>query len=248
MRGLPFSPCPRERILRHFDALCGPEPQVGPLAPALSPSEGERGNRWQPSGKPRFRGRAAARGKAKLAEAAGASSLPEASGAGVPGTSSLSVRGLLFLPCLGEGAETRGKSTSAESKGVRSFPEQPVAGSGTAAGCNETGVTSPVDHDTICAQAKSMSFSGADALGASSRSWLPSFAAGVAARGALAGTPRARAWGFNTARWIRPANSPAVGGGSRLGSGFSWEGGLRKRIGGPAVEVKVSAPFSAAGW
>jgi len=51
-----------ERIPRHSDALCTPEPQVGPLSPALSPSEGERGNRRQFSGEPRFRGRARERG------------------------------------------------------------------------------------------------------------------------------------------------------------------------------------------
>jgi ceramide glucosyltransferase len=49
-----------ERTSRPFDALCGPEPkgQDGPLTPALSPSEGERGNRRQVSGEPRFMGRA----------------------------------------------------------------------------------------------------------------------------------------------------------------------------------------------
>jgi hypothetical protein len=46
-----------ERTPRHSDALCAPEPQDGPLTPALSPSEGERGNRRQLSGEPRFRGR-----------------------------------------------------------------------------------------------------------------------------------------------------------------------------------------------
>jgi hypothetical protein len=47
-----------ERTRRHFDALCAPEPrsQNGPLAPTLSPSEGERGNRRLVSGEPRFRG------------------------------------------------------------------------------------------------------------------------------------------------------------------------------------------------
>ena len=54
---------PRERIPRPFDALCGPEPQVGPLTPALSPSEGERGNRRQLSGKPRFRSRGQGEGE-----------------------------------------------------------------------------------------------------------------------------------------------------------------------------------------
>ena len=47
----------RERSPRHSDALSVPEPQVRPLTPALSPSEGERGNRRQLSGEPRFRGR-----------------------------------------------------------------------------------------------------------------------------------------------------------------------------------------------
>jgi ceramide glucosyltransferase len=49
-----------ERTPRPFDALCGLEPkgQNGPLTPALSPSEGERGNRRQFSGEPRFMGRA----------------------------------------------------------------------------------------------------------------------------------------------------------------------------------------------
>jgi cellulose synthase/poly-beta-1,6-N-acetylglucosamine synthase-like glycosyltransferase len=49
-----------ERTPRPFDALCGPEPkdQNGPLTPALSPSEGERGNRRQFSGDPRIMGRA----------------------------------------------------------------------------------------------------------------------------------------------------------------------------------------------
>jgi hypothetical protein len=49
-----------QRTSRPFDALCGPEPkgQNGPLTPALSPSEEERGNRRQFSGKPRFMGRA----------------------------------------------------------------------------------------------------------------------------------------------------------------------------------------------
>ena len=44
------------RTPRQFDALCAPEPQgkSGPLTPALSPSEGERGNRQQVSGEPRF--------------------------------------------------------------------------------------------------------------------------------------------------------------------------------------------------
>jgi len=48
-----------ERAHRPFDALCGPEPkgQNGPLTPALSPSEGQRGNRRQLSGEPRFMGR-----------------------------------------------------------------------------------------------------------------------------------------------------------------------------------------------
>ena len=46
----------RERIPRHSDARCVPEPQVGPLTPTLSPSEGERGNRRQLSGEPGFRG------------------------------------------------------------------------------------------------------------------------------------------------------------------------------------------------
>ncbi len=40
---------------RPFDALCAHEPQAGPLTPALSPSEGERGNHRQISGEPRFR-------------------------------------------------------------------------------------------------------------------------------------------------------------------------------------------------
>jgi len=49
-----------QRTSRPFDALCGPEPkgQNGPLTPALSPSEEERGNRRQFSGEPRFMGRA----------------------------------------------------------------------------------------------------------------------------------------------------------------------------------------------
>ena len=49
-----------EKTPRPFDALCAPEPerQNGPLTPALSPSEGERGNRRQFSGEPRFMGRA----------------------------------------------------------------------------------------------------------------------------------------------------------------------------------------------
>jgi len=49
-----------ERTPRAFDALCGSElkGQNGPLTSALSPSEGERGNRRQFSGEPRFMGRA----------------------------------------------------------------------------------------------------------------------------------------------------------------------------------------------
>ena len=49
----------RERIPRQTDALCALEPQGKdvPLTPALSPSEGERGNRRQISGEARFRGR-----------------------------------------------------------------------------------------------------------------------------------------------------------------------------------------------
>lgn len=46
-----------ERTPRHSDAHCVPELQVGPLSPALSPSDGERGNRRQLSGEPRFMGR-----------------------------------------------------------------------------------------------------------------------------------------------------------------------------------------------
>src|ERR1035441_7452343 len=46
-----------ERTLRHFDVLCAPEPQDGPLTPALSPSEGERGNYGPSSSTPRFIGR-----------------------------------------------------------------------------------------------------------------------------------------------------------------------------------------------
>jgi carbon starvation protein len=46
-----------ERRPQHSDALCAPEPPVGPLTPALSPSEGERGNRRQLSGEPSFMGR-----------------------------------------------------------------------------------------------------------------------------------------------------------------------------------------------
>jgi len=42
---------------RPSDAPCVPEPQIGPLTPALSPSEGERENRRQLSGETRFRGR-----------------------------------------------------------------------------------------------------------------------------------------------------------------------------------------------
>src|ERR1035441_1205441 len=38
-----------ERTLRHFDVLCAPEPQDGPLTPALSPSEGERAGVRGPS-------------------------------------------------------------------------------------------------------------------------------------------------------------------------------------------------------
>jgi nucleoside-diphosphate-sugar epimerase len=46
----------RETTPRQFDALCAPEPQGkgGPLTPALSPSEGERGNRRQLSGESRL--------------------------------------------------------------------------------------------------------------------------------------------------------------------------------------------------
>ena len=49
-----------ERTPRTIDTLCGPEPkgQNGPLTPAHSPSEGERGSRRQFSGEPRFMGRA----------------------------------------------------------------------------------------------------------------------------------------------------------------------------------------------
>jgi hypothetical protein len=36
-----------ERTSRPFDALCAPEPQVGPLTTALSPLEGEKENRRQ---------------------------------------------------------------------------------------------------------------------------------------------------------------------------------------------------------
>jgi hypothetical protein len=47
------------RTPRQFDALCAAEPQgkSGPLTPGLSPSEGERENRRQLSGEPRFMGR-----------------------------------------------------------------------------------------------------------------------------------------------------------------------------------------------
>ena len=51
-----------ERTSRHPDALCAPEPQDGPITPALSPSEGERGNRRQISGEPTFMGRVEGRG------------------------------------------------------------------------------------------------------------------------------------------------------------------------------------------
>jgi hypothetical protein len=53
-------PPKEERTPRHFDALCAPEPkcQNGPLTPALSLSEGERGNPRPLSGETRFMGRA----------------------------------------------------------------------------------------------------------------------------------------------------------------------------------------------
>jgi hypothetical protein len=44
----------RLESLRYAGELHG---QDGPLSPTLSPSEGERGNRRQVSGEPRFRGR-----------------------------------------------------------------------------------------------------------------------------------------------------------------------------------------------
>jgi nucleoside-diphosphate-sugar epimerase len=49
----------RETTPRQFDTLCAPEApdKDGPLTPALSPSEGERGSHRQLSGKPRFRAR-----------------------------------------------------------------------------------------------------------------------------------------------------------------------------------------------
>src|ERR1017187_8285055 len=42
----------RERTGQSFDARCTPEGRGAPLTPALSPSEGERGNRRQLSDKP----------------------------------------------------------------------------------------------------------------------------------------------------------------------------------------------------
>jgi hypothetical protein len=60
------SPLLEERTPRHSDALCAPEPQDGPLTPALSPSEGERENRRQLCGKPRFMGRVGVRGNETL--------------------------------------------------------------------------------------------------------------------------------------------------------------------------------------
>jgi nucleoside-diphosphate-sugar epimerase len=49
----------RVGIPRPIDAICAPEApdKDGPLSPTLSPSEGERGNHRQLSGKPRFMGR-----------------------------------------------------------------------------------------------------------------------------------------------------------------------------------------------
>ena len=57
----------RERTPRQIDALCGPEPEGkgGPLSPALSPSEGERGNTRQLSGESGFMGRADRAGVSK---------------------------------------------------------------------------------------------------------------------------------------------------------------------------------------
>jgi hypothetical protein len=51
-----------KKAAQQVDALYAPEPpgKVGPLTPALSPSEGERENRRKLSGKPRFIGSAAA--------------------------------------------------------------------------------------------------------------------------------------------------------------------------------------------
>jgi transcription-repair coupling factor len=73
----PFPLTPRERTPRPSDALCAPEPQGkgGPLTPALSPSEGERENRRQVSGEPRFMGRENA---SPGGEVPGASGVPHA--------------------------------------------------------------------------------------------------------------------------------------------------------------------------
>jgi hypothetical protein len=48
----------QKKGLHIFACFASPEPQGkdGPLTPALSPSEGERGNRRQVSGETRFRG------------------------------------------------------------------------------------------------------------------------------------------------------------------------------------------------
>ena len=133
-----------ERTPQPIEAFSAPEPPAkdGPLTPALSPSEGERGNRRQPSGEQRFMERGTLGGAASRGRFSGRSGRSRFGQRGLVRHGQLRVAGGPGIGCGGPG-QRRGSGRGApgpDQPSVEAGGQPDLEPRGIPPGCGDVGI------------------------------------------------------------------------------------------------------------